>query len=72
VQKTTPITEVVKLQIRAEIFNAFNHNNLSPLGLLSDASETGTISQTIGVAIGNPGIGPGEPLNVQFALKIIF
>ena len=72
VQKTTPITQVVNLQLRAEIFNAFNHNNLSPLGILSDASEGGTIGSTVGVAIGNPGIGPGEPVNAQFAVKITF
>jgi len=72
VQKSTPITELVKLQLRAEIFNAFNHNNLSPLGILSDASEKGTIGSTVGVALGNPGIGPGEPVNAQFAVKIIF
>jgi hypothetical protein len=72
VQKTTPITEAVKLQLRAEIYNAFNHNNLTPLGVLSDASESGTTNSTIGVALGNPGIGPGEPVNAQLALKIIF
>jgi hypothetical protein len=72
VQKSTPITEAVKLQIRAEIFNAFNHNNLAPLGILSNASETGTIGSTVGVALGNPGIGPGEPLNAQFSAKLSF
>lgn len=72
VQKTTPITKAVKLQLRAEIYNAFNHNNLTPLGVLSDASESGTTGSTIGVALGNPGIGPGEPVNAQLALKIIF
>jgi hypothetical protein len=39
---------------------------------LSDASENGTIGSTVGVAIGNPGIGPGEPLNAQFSVKLIF
>lgn len=72
VQKNTPITEVVNLQIRADVFNLFNHTNLSPLGVLSDASENGTIGSTVGVAIGNPGIGPGEPLNAQFSVKLIF
>jgi len=72
VQKSTPITEVVSLQLRADIFNLFNHANLSPLGVLSDASENGTIGSTVGVAIGNPGIGPGEPINVQLSAKIVF
>ena len=72
VQKSTPITEAVKVQIRADIFNLFNHNNLSPLGVLSNASEKGTIGSTVGVALGNPGIGPGEPLNAQFSVKLLF
>jgi hypothetical protein len=72
VQKSTPITELVNLQIRAEIFNLFNHTNLSPLGVLSDASEKGTIGSTVGVALGNPGIGPGEPVNAQFSVKLLF
>jgi len=72
VQKSTPITEVVNLQIRAEIFNLFNHTNLSPLGVLSNASEKGTIGSTVGVALGNPGIGPGEPINAQFSAKVFF
>jgi hypothetical protein len=72
VEKSTPLAERINLQIRAEIFNLFNHNNLSPLGILSNASETGTIGSTIGVALGNPGIGPGEPINAQFSAKLFF
>jgi hypothetical protein len=72
VEKNTPIAEKVSLQIRAEIFNLFNHTNLSPLGILSNASEKGTIGSTVGVALGNPGIGPGEPINAQFSAKLFF
>ena len=34
--------------------------------------KAGTIGSTLGPYLGNPGIGPGEPLNAQFALKIVF
>jgi hypothetical protein len=36
------------------------------------ANEGGQISSTIGSYLGNPGIGPGEPVNVQFSLKILY
>jgi len=70
--KKTEITERVSAQLRADIFNVINHDNLSPVAILSNTGEGGTINQTIGVALGNPGIGPGEPLNAQFSLKILF
>jgi hypothetical protein len=69
--KDTKITEKVTLQLRAEMFNIFNHVNLAPLG----APQTGASAQigsTIGTFFGAPGIGPGEPFNTQFAGKIIF
>ncbi|AXC15244.1 Oar protein [Acidisarcina polymorpha] len=69
--KNTPIVERVTAQFRADIFNIFNRTNLAPLGFPS-TGETGQIGSTIGPYLGNPGIGPGEPLNAQFALKIIF
>jgi hypothetical protein len=53
------------------MINIFNHTNLAPLGWPT-TSETGEIGSTIGAFLGNPGIGPGEPFNVQFSLKIIF
>jgi len=71
VVKNTAITERVSAQFRADIFNLFNHANLAPVGLPT-TGETGQISSTLGVYLGNPGIGPGEPQNVQFSLKLIF
>jgi hypothetical protein len=71
VVKNTPITERVNVQLRADIINIFNHTNLAPVGFPT-AGETSTIGSTIGEYLGNPGIGPGEPVNAQFALKIIF
>jgi len=69
--KNTPIYERVSAQFRADMFNIFNHTNLAPVGF-PFAGEGGTIGSTLGPYLGNPGIGPGEPFNVQFSLKIIF
>ena len=69
--KTTPITERLHVQLRAEVFNVFNRYNFAPpnntLG-----SGFGQLFDTIGDYNGAPGIGPGEPLNVQLGGKIIF
>lgn len=85
--KTTPLTERVKLQFRAEIFNLFNHPNLSsPLlpGFSADASFNGIdpatgrgqgflpITVTPDVGIGNPFLGGGGPRNIQLAVKLLF
>jgi len=69
--KTTQIKERVSAQFRADVFNIFNRTNYAPVGF-PDAGEGGTIGSTIGVYLGNPGFGPGEPLNAEFALKILF
>jgi hypothetical protein len=63
----------IKTQFRAEMFNLFNRANLAPPdNYLGDGSAFGTITQTIGYYNGAPGIGPGEPFNTQFALKVLF
>ena len=73
--KNTLIHEGVSLQLRAEMFNIFNHTNLSltqsNTGTLSSASFARSTA-TRAFNNGSPGIGPGEPFNVQFAGKIIF
>lgn len=62
----------INAQLRAEMFNLFNRANYAPpVNSLSDGAF-GTITQTIGYYNGAPGIGPGEPFNTQFALKILF
>ena len=76
--KNTPITERVSTQFRVEMFNLFNHLNLAnpgPEQLGNDQFGTSSFAQipsTIGAGNYSPGIGPGEPFNVQLALKIIF
>jgi len=78
VEKNTHITERVTVQFRAEVFNAFNRVNLAnPTPLFSNflipaPNATAAITTTSGGQFGLPGIGPGEPLNVQIALKLMF
>jgi hypothetical protein len=69
--KTTKITERVAAQFSVNVFNIFNRINLAPVGF-PQAGEGGEIGSTLGPYLGNPGIGPGEPLNAEFALKILF
>jgi Carboxypeptidase regulatory-like domain len=71
VLKNIPITERLKAQFRVEIFNLLNRVNLAPPnGFIGGGF--GQSSDTAGDFYGSPGIGPGEPFNVQLALKILF
>ena len=85
--KTTPLTDRVRLQLRAEFFNLFNHPNFaSPLlpGFAADASFNGIdpvtgrgvgflpLTVTPDVGIGNPFLGGGGPRNIQFAARLQF
>jgi hypothetical protein len=72
VLKSTPITERVNAEFRADIINIFNHTNLAPVGVPTTGEKGNEIGSTIGQYLGNPGIGPGEPVNAQLSLKIIF
>ena len=70
--KTTPITERISTQFRVEIFNLFNRLNLSgPDTCVCSGSGMGLSYATV-QAYGSPGIGAGEPRNVQLALKLIW
>ena len=69
--KNIPVTERMKAQFRVEMFNIFNRLNLAPPnGYLFGGF--GASTDTIGDYNGAPGIGPGEPFNMQLALKLIF
>jgi len=70
VLKNIPIKERLTVQLRAEMFNIFNRKNLAS-GAASVGSN-GFVSDTIGDFNGSPGIGPGEPFNMQLVGKIIF
>jgi hypothetical protein len=70
--KNTPITEKVKLQLRIEMFNVFNILNLaSPDNSWGDPTFGASLS-TQATGQGAPGIGSGEPFNVQIALKLVW
>jgi hypothetical protein len=68
--KNIPITERVRVQLRAEMFNIFNRINLATGA--GSVGSSGIVNDTIGDFNGAPGLGPGEPFNMQLAAKIIF
>jgi hypothetical protein len=68
--KNIPIRERFKMQLRAEMFNLLNHNNLASGG--GSVGSDGRVTDTIGDFNGAPGLGPGEAFNMQLALKLIF
>jgi hypothetical protein len=70
--KRTPITERLKTEFRIEIFNLFNQNNFAnPGATLNTAASFGLITNTRNGG-GAPGLGQGEPRNIQLALKLIW
>jgi Carboxypeptidase regulatory-like domain len=68
--KNIPLTERIRLQLRAEMFNLFNRKNLATGP--GSVGSSGYVGDTIGDFNGAPGLGPGEPFNLQIAAKIIF
>jgi hypothetical protein len=91
--KNVPITERLKIQLRAEMFNIFNRKNLAGVfgGLNESCGDVptvvngvnrllcgnaqggfGWVQDTISDSQAAPGIGPGEPFQIQLAAKIIF
>lgn len=70
--KNTSITERISTQFRVEIFNLFNRANYAnPGSSLGSSTSFGLITNTRNGS-GAPGLGFGEPRNVQLALKFIF
>jgi hypothetical protein len=68
--KNLPVSERLRVQLRAEMFNVFNRKNLATGA--GSVGSNGVVSDTIGDYNGAPGLGPGEPFNMQLAAKIIF
>jgi hypothetical protein len=74
--KNVPLREGIRAQFRGEMFNVFNRYNYSnptfaANSLTSNTQTTGQVTATAGGSSA-PGIGAGEPFNVQLALKILF
>jgi hypothetical protein len=68
--KDTRIGERITIQLRAEMFNLFNHINYAPPSAAVGSGSA--LYDTIGDYNGAPGIGAGEAFNAQFGGKIIF
>ena len=70
--KTTKLSGRTSLQLRLEMFNLFNTINwANPGAVVTNSTTFGVITNTR-TANNAPGIGAGEPFNVQLAAKIIF
>jgi hypothetical protein len=68
--KNIQLTERLRIQLRAEMYNIFNRINLASGS--GSVGSSGVVSDTIGDFNGAPGLGPGEPFNMQLVGKIIF
>jgi outer membrane receptor protein involved in Fe transport len=67
VMKTTRITEAVRIQFRAELFDIFNHPNFGNPSLVATSSTFGVITSTR-----FPGGDFGSSRQAQFSLKLLF
>ena len=74
VTKDTPFSDRVRLQLRAELFNIFNHPNFALPDFFVDpgSSAQGLVTQTPDQAQTNPGLGGGGPRVIQLGAKILF
>jgi len=84
--KITPITERLKLELRLEAYNLFNHPNFAnpylpnfiadaaPHGINANGTSAGTLGlgATGDVGIGYPFLGSGGPRTLQVAAKFTF
>jgi hypothetical protein len=71
--KQFKFTERWQLQFRAEFFNAFNHPNFgNPSGDISSPGSFGKVFNTLAPILGTDSGGPGDPREVQLALKLYF
>lgn len=72
--KNFDLRERLKLQLRTEFFNVFNHPNFAlPNNTITPGvGPIGVVTQTPDVAQGNPGLGGGGPRVVQLGLRLQF
>ena len=70
--KTTKLDRGMSLQLRVEMFNVFNWINWANPGASMAGSTTFGLMSNTRNATNAPGIGSGEPFNVQLAAKLLF
>jgi hypothetical protein len=73
--KLWKLTDKVNLQLRGEVFNAFNHPSFSIGSIKKDLSSTSGLGRARGtpdVWISNPVIGSGGSRHIQLGAKIIW
>jgi hypothetical protein len=72
VLKNVRLIERVDLQLRAELFNIFNHPNFALPGFSITPGSNDLITQTPDQAQTNPGLGGGGPRVLQLGAKFVF
>jgi hypothetical protein len=70
--KTTKLSKGTSAQLRLEVFNIFNTVNWAQPGASLSSSTTIGLLNNTRQAANAPGIGAGEPRNVQLAVKFLF
>jgi hypothetical protein len=71
--KQIKITDRYQFQFRAEFFNAFNHPNFeNPSADIGSPGSFGKVSNTLSPILGADSGGPGDPREIQLALKFYF
>lgn len=71
--KQIKMTERLQMQFRAEFFNAFNHPNFAnPSANIAFPGSFGKVTNTLSPILGTGSGGPGDPREIQFALKLYF
>jgi hypothetical protein len=70
--KQFKFSERYSMQFRAEFFNAFNHPNFSNPNSSINSSNFGKVTSTLAPILGADSGGPGDPREIQLALKLYF
>ncbi len=70
--KQFKMSERYSLQFRAEFFNAFNHPNFANPNANINSSNFGKVTNTLAPILGADSGGPGDPREIQLALKLYF
>ena len=71
--KQFQVNERIRIQFRTEFFNAFNHPNFAnPGSNISNPGSFGKVTNTINPILGAGSGGPGDPREIQLALKLYF